>query len=263
MANVPVIQTESIDGVIQSLNTIISWARDHGSRAGYFAALYRGVTLKVKRGIQTDLFEEPQRMEAFDTVFARRYLDAFENYQQKKPVSESWKKAFDAASSRRPVVLQHLLLGMNAHINLDLGIAAAQIAPGSTIYTLRADFMKINDILASMIPGVEAQLTRVWPMLEKVNRITRKVDDSLIHFSMMYARNHAWKVAEELAHMHEADRERRIELLDREACFYAGRLLRPGFLLSAALLAVRLTEKRPVSAVIDILQDPGRSPKLI
>jgi hypothetical protein len=39
-----------------------------------------------------------------------------------------------------PRVVQHVLLGMNAHINLDLGVAAAEVAPGPAIAGLRGDF---------------------------------------------------------------------------------------------------------------------------
>jgi len=40
--------------------------------------------------------------------------------------TESWVKAFDATEFWWLIVLQHLLMDMNAHINLDLGIAAAE-----------------------------------------------------------------------------------------------------------------------------------------
>ena len=64
-----------IDGVIQQLDVIIDWAHRHKSRLGYFAALYRKVTLKVKEGISEGFFEDGERMERLDVVFANRYLD--------------------------------------------------------------------------------------------------------------------------------------------------------------------------------------------
>ena len=41
----------SIDEVIEQLDEIINWARDNNSRLGYFAALYRTVTIRVRDGI--------------------------------------------------------------------------------------------------------------------------------------------------------------------------------------------------------------------
>ncbi|NIR65754.1 MAG: hypothetical protein GWN00_24945 [Aliifodinibius sp.] len=90
---------------------------------GYFAALYRKVTIRVK-----EEFEDPERMERLDVLFANRYLEAFEQYHTRKETTVSWKLAFDTCKRWRPIVLQHLLLGMNTHIRLDLGVAAAETA---------------------------------------------------------------------------------------------------------------------------------------
>ena len=79
--------------------------------------------------------------------FANRYLAAYDAYQNHKPVTESWQYTFQVNEQWWPIVLQHLLLGMNAHINLDLGIAAARISPGEKLQSLQNDFLKINKIL--------------------------------------------------------------------------------------------------------------------
>ena len=121
---------QTIDQVIQQLDDIVDWSLSHNSRLGYFAALYRKVTLKVKEGINTGFFEDGPRMERLDVIFADRYLEAFEQNQKKIPPTRSWQFAFETCKRWWPIVLQHLLLGMNAHINLDLGIAAARTSPG-------------------------------------------------------------------------------------------------------------------------------------
>ena len=54
---------ETIDQVIQQLDDIIDWSLELNSRLGYFAALYRKVTLKVKGGISDGFFDDGQRME--------------------------------------------------------------------------------------------------------------------------------------------------------------------------------------------------------
>ena len=77
--------TATIDDVIQQLDDIIDWSQSHKSRLGYFAALYRKVTLKVKEGIADGYFGDGQRMERLDVTFAGRYLDAFEQYRSNQP----------------------------------------------------------------------------------------------------------------------------------------------------------------------------------
>jgi len=47
------IPATSIDEVITQLTAIIEWSKQNDSRIGYFAALYRKVTIQVKKALQT------------------------------------------------------------------------------------------------------------------------------------------------------------------------------------------------------------------
>src|SRR5262245_7464543 len=138
---------ESIDEVVDRLTSIIRWASDNNSRLGYFPALYRKVTIAVRDGIRRGVYDDAQRMERFDVAFANRYLDAFAAFRSGASLSSSWRLAFDSAADFWPIVLQHLLLGMNAHINLDLGIAAAATMRGHDLESIHADFDRINIVL--------------------------------------------------------------------------------------------------------------------
>ena len=93
-------------------------------------------------------------------------------------------QAFQLSKKNCPIVLQHLLIGMNAHINLDLGIAAAKVMEGKDIQNLKDDFDKINDILSSLVSNVEQDLSEIWPTLKKILQCTVHIDDFLIDFSM-------------------------------------------------------------------------------
>src|SRR5829696_9607757 len=123
----------TIDEIIEHLDDLIAHARRAKNRLGYFAALYRNVTIKVKEGILAGSFEDAARMERLDVAFANRYLDALERYRRGEEPGKCWRTTFRAAESWHPIVLQHLLLGINAHINLDLGVAAAQTSLGAQL----------------------------------------------------------------------------------------------------------------------------------
>ncbi len=140
---------EAIDEVIDRLGTVVEEARAERSRIDYFAAMYRRVTVAVREAIVAGEFEDPVRMAQLDLVFAERYLDAYAAWRTGDAATESWQICFDAAGRWRPLILQHLLAGMSAHINLDLGVAAATVAPGGDLAELRNDFDTINDVLAS------------------------------------------------------------------------------------------------------------------
>ena len=143
----------TIDQVITNLDAIILKSQEDNNPLGYFAALYRKVTIKVKEGIANNRFDNGPRMERLDVIFASRYLNAYFAYQKQEPVTQSWEEAFNLSNNYWPIVLQHLLIGMNAHINLDLGIAAAEVSKGENIEGLKNDFDTINTILSGLSDG--------------------------------------------------------------------------------------------------------------
>lgn len=93
----------TIDDVIARLSDITASARRASNRAGYFAALYRTVTIAVKQGIADGRFEDGPRMERLDVLFASRHLEAFDAFQRGAPVTRSWRVALEATGPRRHV----------------------------------------------------------------------------------------------------------------------------------------------------------------
>ena len=242
-----------IDAIVDRLDEIIRVARRDRSCLAYFAALYRGVTLQVREGIAAGRYEDRSRMERLTTVFAYRYLDALDHFQHGQSPGSSWRAAFEAASRWRPIVLQHLLLGINAHINLDLGVACALTAPGSEVAALRPDFDAINDILGEMTDDVQDKLGRVWPPLVWLDRLAARSDEEAFHFSLRKARAAAWKAAERLAPLDAEAMADEVWRLDAQAAVLAHLILHPGMKTSAAKLIVRLSEPRDVETIIDLL----------
>jgi hypothetical protein len=127
-----------IDIVLARLDDVIEEAREGASRAGYFAAMYRKVTVAVRDAVVAGRFADGDRMARLDRVFAERYLDAYDQWRTGAVPTIAWQVAFDATRRWRPIIVQQLLAGMNAHINLDLGVAAASVAPGTELVGLRS-----------------------------------------------------------------------------------------------------------------------------
>jgi len=244
---------ETIEEVIANLDSVIDQARSEGSRLGYFPALYRKVTQAVKTGIEEGAFDDGERLERLDVIFANRYLSAWQAHRQGRPTTASWQASFEAAASKRPIVLQHLLLGMNAHINLDLAIAAAQTSPGSELPALEPDFLKINQLLADQVAGVKASLTAIWPKLGVLDWLAGRKDDRLINFSLTKARDHSWNVAEELNAASPEQRQDRIETADHRVAKLAWLILKPGPIGRIKTWIVRTGERGSVEEIIDLL----------
>ncbi|MGD9139798.1 MAG: DUF5995 family protein [Desulfobacterales bacterium] len=245
---------KTVDEVIQKLDVIIDQSYWQKSRLGYFAALYRKVTVEVKKGIKSGFFNDGERMECFDVVFANRYFDALVQYQSNVVPKKSWQLAFEASKHFWPIVLQHLLLGMNSHINLDLGIAAAITSPKDSIFDLKEDFNKINDILASLVDEMQRKLAHIWPFLNLLDAIGGRTDEALINFSMERARDQAWKLALDLAPLEQNEQNPIISSLDKDIAMLARKIQNPGLIASAAIKIIRLGERGSIPQIIDMLR---------
>ena len=244
----------TIDDVIAQLDVIIDTARRRGSADGYFAALYRRVTATVKARIVQGAFADAPRMARFDVAFARRYIDAWSQHQRGEKPTAAWSMALSCGSSFWPVVMQHLLLGMNAHINLDLGIVAAEVAPGAAIQDLKSDFDAINQLLSDLVDDVQDRMGRIWPGVRLLDKVGGGLDERIVNFSLCRARDAAWSVAIKLAA--EPDAERRavyIGGIDELATSVGRGVLRPGFWAASTLALVRLRERGSLAEKLDVL----------
>ena len=244
---------KTIDEVIAHLDEIIACARREQSRLGYFATLYRNVTIEVKRGIANGNFEHSPRMERLDVTFANRYLTALEACHRRETASQCWTTAFKITTEWAPIVLQHLLLGMNAHINLDLGVAAATVCPGDQLPSLQHDFDEINNILEAMIIGVRLQLEKISPWLKLLDFVGGRTEDVVLNWSITKARDAAWSFAQHLAPLDAEQFAIAIAQRDRDTCLLTDLIRSPGALISAVNLIVRFSEPRRVARILEML----------
>jgi Family of unknown function (DUF5995) len=247
---------KTIDEVIAQLDDIIASAIANQSRLGLFAALYRQVTLKVKQGIAAGAFEDGPRMTTLDATFASRYLDALATWEAGGATSQCWQLAFDDCQRTDLILIQYLLLGMNAHINLDLGVAAATVCPGPALAGLHTDFDRINQILAALVDRVKQVLAEFSPLMHLLGTggpLGDKLEDELVNFSMTEARDDAWRHAQLLAPLPAAAQAGVISVLDDKAVFLGRLVADPGRLLTVVLDAIHLRESTDIPAVIRAL----------
>ncbi len=237
----------NIDDVISVLDEIILESSANNSTMGYFAVLYQKVTIKVKEEIENNYFDDGPRMENLDVLFAKRYIDAYYNYKNQKPATQSWEIAFNEAENSDLLVVQHLLLGMNAHINLDLGIAAAEISGSENIEDLEADFIRINEILASMVDEVQHGLSSIWPFLRKILRLLNKVDNYIIDWSMKLARKGAWKYALKMAEANSTNWSKQIAARDLKVAAKTKIITQPGKWVQFLFWIIRISERGSIA----------------
>ncbi|MCA9543641.1 MAG: hypothetical protein KC613_04600 [Myxococcales bacterium] len=255
---------KTLDEVLARLDVLIDEGAARGSTAGLFPALYRSVTAGVKAGIEAERFDDGPRMARFDIDFANRFFAVQAAWQAGQPTPRAWRVALQALDDPQVGDLQHLLLGMNAHINLDLGVSSAEVAPGASIKALENDFNTINDVLASLLDGTQDALGDFSPLLHKLDVVARDGDEAFANFSIAKAREASWRTARSLAPVPEEYRGGLVDVLDRGVRNLGHLIARPGPLFTPVLLEVWETESRDIPAIVrrlnrisDLRSDPS------
>ncbi|HWM91550.1 MAG TPA: DUF5995 family protein [Thermoanaerobaculia bacterium] len=255
---------DPIDQILQEMDEIVSWCLANGSRAGYFAALYRRVTRTVRSRIGTGYFDDDQRMEVLDVTFATRYLTAFRQWQAGDPtISACWKVAFDAVPDPTLIILQNLLVGMNAHIDYDLGIAAAQVAGTMEgLESLHDDFDKINALLGCLVPTVFTELGDLSPLIHLAEEIGEPDEEKLVDDLMKVARDFSWLLANELVILRDAPdlQQKLLVMKDKEASWLGTKIVHPGGSLEKIFHVIWLAESKEVVKNIEVLAAPEMLP---
>lgn len=224
---------------------------------GYFAALYRRVTATVKQRISEGYFDDNPRMEKLDVVFANRYLEAHHAWTNKQPCSKSWELAFKYCAKWSPVVIQHLFVGMNAHIGLDLGIAAATIQP-ENIESLKDDFDKINMILNELTDVVQDELAEIFPLLKVVDVLAGGVDEKIAGFAMGIARDAAWDVALAYSKLPADGHASYIKERDQKVFEFGKKIVSPGIWINIVIFVFRILERGNVVTKINALNQGNK-----
>ena len=240
----------TLNEVLDELNAIVEQSMAQNDCAGLFAYVYYRTTLQIKTAIEAGDFEDAKRMEEFDVVFTNLYLKAYYDYKSNQPISQAWQIAFDA-DSKNLSVLQHVLLGMNAHINLDLGISASQVMQGKNILDLESDFEKVNGILASIVQELQSRLARVSPLLFLLDWVGGHKDEKIINFSMVKARQYAWHLAKDLWRLKDEAHQSKIKSADLFVSKLAQNIIKPpGVLIPILLQLIKWFESQNISKTI-------------
>jgi hypothetical protein len=206
--------------------------------AGYFPALYSRVTTEIADSIDRHAFEDGARMNTFATEFASRYLRAW-----RKEISRPrcWQAAWDVAGDGKLLIVQQLLLAINAHVNYDLPQAAALVARETGDLTgVHRDFDAVNDVLARMSVGVlgELDLLSHWTSMAAALGGGRA-----FNFSLRTARAQAWSAAERLHGLDDDQQHEYLDQLDELVAVLAYLITRPPIPVAVFAFFARFLEQ--------------------
>jgi hypothetical protein len=243
------LHAKNIAEVIHLLEAVVDQTIQESDAHGIFAATYLQMTRRVSLGIDAGLFDDGERMDRFDTLFANRYLTALSQRRSGRAACQSWQVVFEGAEEADNIALQHMLLGVNAHISFDLPVAAADTAPGS-IEDLQDDFERINTIISVLLDEAQEVLNENSSGMDMIDRMGGDVDEWLAVISLQKMRARAWSEAQALASFSPECRKKAEQTSDRETASLGRLITRPPRILQATIDLIRLGEHGKTAAII-------------
>ena len=191
----------NIDEVFECMTALADADQQSDSRRAIFLQLYVMVTGAVRDKIrQGGYFQDSEWAARYLVGFANLYSAARYRYDRGESVPKAWRIAFQTADSRSGLVLQDLLLGVNAHINHDLALALieASIDPGRE--SRHRDHTAVNQILENLTNESQDKIAALYaPGLAAADALAGPLDEIASAFSIEHARENAWRHAVSLA----------------------------------------------------------------
>lgn len=246
----------SYQEALARLDQIVEACYHLESRVGYFAALYRHIVRKFQICYDQGIYATPTLIASLHITFVNRYLAALHQHALGTPASQPWQVAFDAAASPRPTVMQHLLLGMAAHILYDLPIALVETCSTAQLSQIQGDFELMNDVLCDLIGDLDHDIGAIWPALAAINAIGHSIgaaEASLMSALVQGARADAWSIATRLSLMGQQQRATQIASRARRVAFQAALIANPPPPLGLMARIVRSSEPESVRQTIAFL----------
>ncbi|MCU1614789.1 MAG: hypothetical protein JWO98_2329 [Frankiales bacterium] len=202
----------------------------------FFLGTYLRTTRAVAAAIDAGRFEDGRWVTRWDVVFADFYLDALAAHRRDPGSAPPvWRLAFGAPGHLPPEA--HVLLGMNAHINVDLPQALIAVIPpqdvadAAVLARRRRDHERIDHVLASRVAAEDAALHRAGGRRTSLDRLLAPVNRGASRAFLREARRTVWG---NVSALHQARLEgpasyaRRVAELEAAGAARVADLLRPG-----------------------------------
>jgi len=225
----------AVDVLITRMVELLESLEASGDPARFFLGTYLRTTRAVRGAMDDGLFEDPAWVAEWDVDFAGFYLDALDAARSDQPVPAPWRRAFGASPTLPPEA--HVLLGMNAHINVDLPqslvrmIPAAEFADPAALARRERDHDRIDGVLADRVAAEDLELERVGGRRSALDRLLAPVNRAASRLFLREARRKVWVNTTVLHRARLAGPEeyrRRVAELEELGADRVPDLLRPG-----------------------------------
>lgn len=189
---------ESVTDAADRLSRLTDRLRAQDDRRSVFLTIYTRMTRDVHAGIEQGTFADPGWMQQYVVTFANYYRRAFLAFERGdlEAIPDPWRIAFGTAIRGDALVVQDALLGVNAHINYDLGLTLDDVGIDPNRPQKHADHRAVNEILARLIDVQQTTLAELYAAgIDDIDDVFGRFDESVTLRSMQKGRAQAWRTA--------------------------------------------------------------------
>lgn len=190
--------------VTEQMQALVAHWEKNGDHRCIFLDCYRRMTDNMLASLEAERFHDEEWVNRLLHRFAEYYFEALDAYEGEKSHSPAvWQLTHDVAAQEETSVLQHLLLGVNAHINYDLALALRDLlSPEWDSLSPEArqqryeDHLLVNQIIAETIDTVQDEVVeRHDPDLDLIDKLFGPVDEWAIAQVIARWRDDVWETA--------------------------------------------------------------------
>lgn len=166
------------------------------NRVGAFNSLYYTITDRVAGALRGPDVHDATFLELLDVEFAKRYFAALRLWGDGDDMTpDAWEVLFRRGQDKRVSRLAAAMLGVNAHINLDLAMALISTweklgPPGDDTHP---DYLLINKIFYQEIPPLRRRYSTRWQL--DLDALSGDLDDWSQKLLVLSTRAMAWDQA--------------------------------------------------------------------
>lgn len=190
--------------VLNRMQSLIeAWESATDNRA-IFLSCYSLMTRNMLAAIERGEFEDGAWVLRLLVRFAEYYFIALDAYeQQRDDVPAVWHAAFEASTQPGYHVLQHLILGVNAHICYDLVFVVVEMLRDEWAHLPEAqrkrryrDHCHVNEIIYQTIDRVQTEvIERHSPIMDVVDKMFGVLDEWALYKLISHWREDVWESA--------------------------------------------------------------------
>lgn len=189
---------------LRRMETLIEDWEQVSDRRSIFLRCYLLMTRNMLDAIDSGEFNDSAWVRVLLHRFAEYYFDALDEYDRNSGNTPAvWLEVHNAARSDDTLVLQNLLLGINAHINYDLVLTLVDLLQDEWPHLSSEnrerrydDHYHVNAIIGRTIDTVQDQILEVLaPNMDLIDRLMGPIDEWLISELITRWRDEVWTYA--------------------------------------------------------------------